>query len=45
MSEEKNKFQFSTDTCDEFSFIELRDELEEVLHISSKTPSTLQYEK
>ena len=34
-----------TDTFDEFSFEELKDEIEEILNISDITPSHLQHKK
>ena len=40
-----NKFDFLTDNFDEFAFEELKDELEEILNISDKTPYHLQHEK
>ena len=39
-----NKNELSTDTFDEFSFEELKDELEEILNISYITPYHLQHE-
>ena len=39
-----HKFELHTDTFDEFSFEELKDELEEVLNISNITPKHLQDE-
>ena len=44
-TEEKNKFQHYTDTFDEFSLEELKNELEEILNISDITPNHLQREK
>ena len=38
-TEENNKFELCTDIFDEFSFEELKDELEEILSISDITPS------
>ena len=45
IAEENKKFEFYTDTFDEFSFAELKDEVEEILSYSDITPSPLQYEK
>ena len=42
ITEEKNNFQFCTDTFDEFPFVELLDELEEIPNISNYTPEHLQ---
>ena len=39
--EEKTKFEFCTDTFDEFSFAELKDELEEILDLSNITSEHL----
>ena len=39
-----NKFELYTDTFDEFSFTELKDELEEILNFSDITPYRLQHE-
>ena len=44
-TETNNKFEFYTDKFDEFSFDELKDELEEILNISDITPYHLQHEK
>ena len=41
---ENNKFELYTDTFDEFSFSELKDDLEEILSISDVTPQHLQHE-
>ena len=38
------KFEFYTDTSDEFSFDEFKDKVEEILSISDITPSHLQHE-
>ena len=40
-----NKFEFYTDTFDEFSFEELKKELEEIITVSDITPYHLQHEK
>ena len=40
-----NKFEFYTDTFDEVSFTQLKDELEEILDISKTTDEHLQDEK
>ena len=37
-----NRFELYTDTFDEFSFTELKDELEEILGISNISPEQLQ---
>ena len=39
-----NKFELYTDTFNEFSFEELKDELEELLSVSDITPKHLQHE-
>ena len=44
LTEEDNKLEFCTDKFDEFSFQELKDELEEILSISDLTQSYLQNE-
>ena len=44
ITEENKKFELHTDTSDEFSFDELKDELEGILSISVDTPSQLQHE-
>ena len=44
ITEQKNKFDLYTDTFDEFSFTESKNELEEVLSISDITPYHLQQE-
>ena len=44
ISKEKNKFELYTDTFDEFSFEELKDELEEILNIPNITDSHLEDE-
>ena len=41
---ENNKFELYTDTFDEFSFEELKDELEKILDISNITDEHLQHE-
>ena len=43
--EENNKFELYTDTLDEFSFNEIKDELEEILIFSDITPQHLEHEK
>ena len=45
ITEENKRFEVYTDSFDEFSFEELRDELEEILSISDITPYHLQHEK
>ena len=45
ITEENNKFELHTDTFFEFSFEELKDELQEILKISDITPYPLQREK
>ena len=45
ITEENNKFELYTDTFDDFSFEELKDELKEILSISDITPSHLQLKK
>ena len=45
ITEENNKFELYTDSFDEFSFEELKVELEEILIISDITPNHLQHEK
>ena len=44
ITEENNKFKLYTDTFDEFSFEELKDELEEILKIPNITDSRLEDE-
>ena len=44
ITEENNKFELYTDSFDESSFEELKDELEEILSISDTTPQHLQHE-
>jgi len=44
-AEENNKFELYTDTFDEFSFTELKNELGEILNISDVTPYHLQHDK
>ena len=39
---EENNFELYTDIFDEFSFEELKDELEEILNVSNFTPEHLQ---
>ena len=43
--EQNIKFELYTDTFDELSFTELKDEIEEILSISDITPYRLQHEK
>ena len=45
ITEENTKFELYTDIFDEFSFKELKDELEDILSISDITPKHLQDEK
>ena len=45
IAEENNKFEYCTDTFDEFFFAELKDELEEILQISKITPEHKQDKK
>ena len=45
ITQENQKSEIYTDNFDEFSFTELKDELEEVFRISDKTPSHQQLEK
>ena len=40
-----NKFELHTDNFDEFSFEELKDELEEIPNLSDITPCHLKHEK
>ena len=44
ITKENNKFELYTDTFDEFSFLELRDEVEEILNISEITGDHLEDE-
>ena len=44
ITEENNKFELYTDTFDEFSFTELKDEFEEILGISNNTDDLLEDE-
>ena len=44
ITKENNKFELYTDTFDEFSFLELKDELEEFRNIPNITDSHLEYE-
>ena len=44
ITHKKNKFELYTNKLDEFSFEELKVELEAILSISDITPSQLQYE-
>ena len=44
ITKENNKFELYTDSFDEFSFLELKDELEEILNISIITDSHLEDE-
>ena len=45
VNEENINFEFFTDTLNELSFEELKDELEEILYISDFTPSQRQHQK
>ena len=45
ITKENNKFELYTDTFDEFSFTELKDEVEEVLNISNITDAHLEDDK
>ena len=45
ITDENNNFELYTDNVDEFSFTELKDELEEIPNISDITPYHLQQEK
>ena len=45
ITEENNKIELYTDTFDELSFTELKDEVEEILSLSDITPYCLQHEK
>ena len=45
ITEHKNQFELYTDLFDEFSFMEIKDELEEVFDIEDITPRNLQNEK
>ena len=44
ITEENNKFELYTDTLDEFSFEELKDEVEEILNVSNITEDHLEDE-
>ena len=44
ITEENNKFELYTDNFEEFLFVELKDELEEIPSISAITPKHLQHE-
>ena len=44
LNQKNNKIELYTDTFDEFSFEELKDELEEILNTSDITPYHLQHE-
>ena len=44
ITHENNNFELYTDNFDDFSFDELKDELEEILGLSDITPSHLQQE-
>ena len=44
ITKENNKFELYTDSFDEFSFLELKDELEEILNIPNVTDSHLEDE-
>ena len=43
ITQENNKFKIYTDTIDEFSFEEIKDELEDILTISDSAPYHLQH--
>ena len=45
ITEENSKFEISRDTSDEFSFTELKDEVEEILNIGDITRKHLQDDK
>ena len=45
ITEEFNKFEIYTDTFDEFSFLELKDELQEIVDISNITDDHLEDER
>ena len=45
ITEKNYNFELYTDTSDDFSFAEIKDELEEILSISDITPSHLQHER
>ena len=45
IAEQSNKFEFFTDTFDEISFEELKDELEEILSLSDITQTHFYHEK
>ena len=42
LTEENNKFELYTDTFDEFSFTERKDELEEILDVTDISPRNLE---
>ena len=44
ITKENNKFGIYTDTFDEFSFEELKDEVEEILNIPNITDDLLEHE-
>ena len=44
ITEQNNEFDLYTVNFDEFSFEELKDELEEIINISDITPDHLQHE-
>ena len=44
INQENNNIELYADTFDEFSFIELKDALEDILNVSDITPYHLQYE-
>ena len=44
ITEENNKFEHYTDTFDEFSITELKDELEEIFNLEEITPEHLQHD-
>ena len=45
ITEENNKFELYRNNFEEFSFEELKDELQDILYISDNTPLNLQHEK
>ena len=44
ITQENNKLELYTDAFDEFSFTELKDEVEEIVSISDIAPSHLQHQ-
>ena len=44
ITEENKKFELYTENFDEFSFTELKDELEKILNLSDITPKHLQHD-